>query len=89
MGVLIAFFVGWTIGAKSGPEGQREVVSAAREVLGSDELAALRAAVRKHTGFVFREMADWLERSPGSGDAVDEVIAKARMLLGVSGQRVG
>lgn len=89
MGVLIAFLVGWTIGSKSGPEGQREVVNAAREVLASDELAALSAAVRKHTGFVLREVADWLEHTTGSGAAVDEVISRARVLLGSAGQRAG
>lgn len=89
MGALIAFLVGWTVGAKSGPEGQREVVSAAREVLASDELAALTAAVRKHTGFVLREVADWLEHTAGPGAGVDEVISRARELLGSAGQRVG
>jgi len=48
MGVLLAFFVGWTVGAKAGPKGFEEVVDALRTVRDSEEFAALVVITRAH-----------------------------------------
>jgi hypothetical protein len=49
MGVLLAFLVGWSVGAKAGPSGFEDVVEAAKAVRASQEFSALLAVVRTHT----------------------------------------
>lgn len=48
MGALLAFLVGWSVGAKAGPAGFEEVVAAAKTVQQSDEFAALLSVARSH-----------------------------------------
>ena len=81
MGVLFAFLVGWTIGARGGKQGYDDVLAAAKEVLASDEFATLKAATRSHASFTLRQLAEWLQetREPGSG--VEDVLARVRRLV--------
>jgi hypothetical protein len=48
MGILLAFLVGWAAGAKAGPSGFEELVTAARTVKDSEEFAALLTIGRTH-----------------------------------------
>ena len=50
MGILLAFVVGWAVGAKAGPAEFEEVVAAAKTVRDSEEFTALLAVVRQHVG---------------------------------------
>ncbi|MDX6288188.1 MAG: hypothetical protein QOG53_3673 [Frankiales bacterium] len=79
MGVLLAFFIGWAIGARGGKEGFDEVVVAANDVLRSEEFAMLKAASRTHGVFALRQLVEWLETPKVSG--VEDVLARARRLV--------
>jgi hypothetical protein len=63
MGVLLAFFVGWAMGARGGDQQYDDVVKAARELRDSDEFATLVGALRIHAGYVLRQAADWLQET--------------------------
>jgi hypothetical protein len=78
MGVLLAFFVGWAIGARGGKEGFDEVVVAANDVLKSDEFSMLKSASRTHGVFALRQVVEWLEAPKSSG--VEDLLARARRL---------
>ena len=81
MGVLFGFFVGWAVGARGGRKGFDDVVSAAKEVLRSDEAATLQAAVRLHTEYTLRQLADWLQETRENGGGVDDVMTRVRHLV--------
>ncbi len=81
MGVLLGFFVGWAVGARGGKQGYDEVVAAAKEVLRSEEIATLQAAVRMHAEYTLRQLADWLQETRESGGAVDDVLARVRRMV--------
>ena len=81
MGVLLGFFVGWAVGARGGKQGYDDVVAAAKEVLRSDEVATLQAAVRMHAEYTLRQLADWLQETREGGGAVDDVMARVRRLV--------
>ncbi len=55
MGVLLAFFVGWSVGAKAGVKGFEEVSDALKAVAKSDEFAALLSVSRGHLAAALRE----------------------------------
>jgi hypothetical protein len=79
MGVLLAFLVGWAIGARGGKDGFDEVVVAANDVLKSEEFAMLKSASRTHGIFALRQLVEWLE-TPKSTD-VEDILARARRLV--------
>lgn len=81
MGVLFGFVVGWAVGARGGVQGYQQVVVAAREVLRSEEAATLQAALRMHAEHTLRQLADWLQETRESGDAVEDVMARVRRLV--------
>ncbi len=81
MGVLFGFFVGWAVGARGGKKGYDDVVAAAKEVLRSDEMATLQAAVRMHAEFTLRQLADWLQETRENGGGVEDVMSRVRRLV--------
>lgn len=81
MGVLFGFLVGWAVGARAGKQGYDDVVAAAKEVLRSEEVAVLQAALRMHTEYTLRQLADWLAETHESGGAVDDVMARVRRMV--------
>ena len=81
MGVLFAFFVGWTLGARGGKQGYDDVIAAGKEVLRSEEFATLKVALRTHGSFALRQLADWLQETRESGGGVDDVLARVRRLV--------
>jgi hypothetical protein len=56
MGLLVAFGVGFLIGAQGGREGFDDVVTAAREVRNSEEFADLVMAARGHISESLQEL---------------------------------
>lgn len=82
MGVLMAFAVGYVVGARAGSRDFDDVVAALRSVRDSDEFTDLIAAMRAHLGHTLREIGELLE-SPGAevpdvSDLVDRVKRLAR-----------
>jgi hypothetical protein len=76
MGVLLAWAVGYVVGAKGGAQDFDDVVQAVRELRDSDEARQLLSVLRKHLGKVLRSAANMLEEVAGpqpAGDLVDRV----------------
>ena len=83
MEALIAFYFGWTMGARSGPEGAQELNDAISSLKQSEGFAALMTALRKHAAVIVRDMADRIE---GSGlvderGPVPDVLARVHELI--------
>ncbi len=80
MGVILAFAVGYVVGAGAGRERLEEVFEALRTVRDSQEFRELLGAVRSHAAAAFEELSVRLR----DGDAdlgVDELLDRARKLL--------
>ncbi|HLI54511.1 MAG TPA: hypothetical protein VKU88_09300 [Acidimicrobiales bacterium] len=77
MELLLAFAIGWAVGAKGGEQGFREVVEAARELRRSEEFAALVDAFRRHLAGTLKALAEALGDSsrPLTPEAVLERLA--------------
>ena len=80
---LIAFYFGWTMGSRSGPEGAQELNDAIASLKQSEEFAAVMSAVRKHAAVIVRDVADRIE---GSGlvderGPVPDVLARVHELI--------
>jgi hypothetical protein len=76
MGILLAWAVGYVVGAKGGTRNFDDVVQAVKELRESDEVGELLTVLRSHLAHVLRSTADMLEEVPGSqpaGDLVDRV----------------
>lgn len=71
MGVLLAFLVGWAVGAKAGPSGFDEVVDAARTVKDSEEFGALVAITRTHLAGSLSGLSKLLSGETTLPDAAD------------------
>ena len=83
MEALIAFYFGWTMGARSGPEGAQELNDAISSLKQSEEFADLMSALRKHAAVIVRDVADRIE---GSGlvderGPVPDVLARVHELI--------
>jgi hypothetical protein len=76
MGVLLAWALGYVVGAKGGAQDFDDVVQAVKELRDSDEVRQLWSVLRGHLGKVLRSTADMLEEVAGpqpAGDLVDRV----------------
>lgn len=81
MGLLMAFFVGWTVGAKAGAKGYEEVVAAVRTVRQSEEFAALVSISRTHAASTLRELSKLLSGET-ERPAAEDLIARVQRLTG-------
>ncbi len=81
MGILLAFFTGWALGARGGTKGYDEVLTAGKDVLRSEEFAALRAALRSHTEYALRQLADLLQEPSAESGEGEDVLSKVRRLV--------
>jgi hypothetical protein len=83
MEILVAFAVGYFIGARAGSEGFDDVVNSFDAVRESDEFKGLVAAVRSHVSHTLLEMSSIV-----GGDAktpvksVGDVVSRVRNLVG-------
>ncbi len=66
MGLVLAFIVGYFIGARDGSQGLDEVIEAAKTVAASQEFEDLVLVVRAHAGHVLQEVGRRLD--PASGE---------------------
>jgi hypothetical protein len=66
--LLVAFLIGYAVGAKAGSRRFDDVVRAARAVRDSDEFRGLLGALRTHLGATMREIANLLESEDAEGD---------------------
>jgi hypothetical protein len=76
MGVLLAWALGYVVGAKGGAQDFDDVVQAVKELRDSDEARQLWSVLRSHLGNVLRSAANMLEEVAGpqpAGDLVDRV----------------
>ena len=60
MGTLLAFAVGYIIGANAGAEGFDEVVQRAQAVRDSDEFKKTVDVLRQHAQRLARSIGDWV-----------------------------
>lgn len=68
MTMLVAFAVGYVMGARGGSEEFDEVVESIKAILGSEAFSDFVAALRFHAAHTLREVAAMLERPrAGSG----------------------
>jgi hypothetical protein len=63
MGVLLAFVVGYAIGARAGTESFDDVVDSLKAVRNSEEFQSLLKALRTHAGHALRELATVVDGS--------------------------
>lgn len=80
MGILLAFAVGYVVGARSGERGYRELLDSMQAVRSSEEFQSFLAALRSHLGHTLGDLAARL------GDAeqpltVDDAINRVRQLI--------
>ena len=83
MGVLLAFAVGYTLGARAGHRGFDELVASMKAIRDSEEFHAMLAAARSHTGYILQEVAQLLGDTDGPpilDDLVHRVNAMTRKL---------
>lgn len=79
MELLLAFAIGWAVGAKGGEQGYRDVIDAARDLRRSDEFHALLDALRSHLAGTLRVLADVLAETEAPLTAASVVERVARM----------
>ncbi len=68
MGLILAFIVGYFIGARDGSEGLDEVIEAAKAVASSQEFEDLVLVARAHASHVLQEVGRRLD--PASEDSL-------------------
>jgi hypothetical protein len=61
VGLILAFIVGYFIGARDGSQGLDEVIDAAKVVAASQEFEDLVLVVRAHAGHVLQEVGRRLD----------------------------
>lgn len=81
MGIVLAFAVGYIVGANSGQESYRDVVESLRAVRQSEEFDGLVAAVRGHVGASLRQLADFVEESGHDDVAPARILERVRTLM--------
>lgn len=79
MGVLLAFFVGWSVGAKAGAQGFAEVVAAVKTVHESEEFEALIALTRAHAAAALQEIGKLVSGEAPLPEPVDLLERVRRM----------
>jgi hypothetical protein len=82
MGIMLAFAVGYAVGANAGQEGYQEVVDALRAVGRSEELHALAAALRSHAGATLRQLSVVIEGEPDEPLNPGRLLDRVRDLMG-------
>ena len=81
MGIVLAFAVGYVVGANSGQESYREVVDSLRAVGQSEEFHGLVCAVRAHLGASLRQLADAVDAAPGNDASATKLLDRVRTLV--------
>lgn len=81
MGVLLAFAVGYVVGARAGKQGLDELKAALNELVASEEFDSLVVAARSHASHALREAAARLSSDPDQPLTVGDVVGRLRARL--------
>lgn len=81
MEALLAFYFGWSMGARSGPHGTEELNAALVSLRESEEFAGLMVALRKHAAHIIREVAERVEGADGTPMGMPDVLARVYELI--------
>jgi hypothetical protein len=78
VGLLAAFGIGFVMGGQSGKDGLDEIGDAAKEVVGSEEFAALIITLRTHIGRTLQEFGGRLGGDDSAPLTVESLLERAR-----------
>ena len=81
MGVVLAFVVGYFVGANAGQETYREVVDSARAVRESPEFQGLVSSFRSHASSTLRQLATMAGGEEPRPFAPDDVVNRVRGMM--------
>ena len=81
MGIVLAFAVGYCVGANAGQEGYRDVIDALHAVRDSDEFHALAAAVRSHAAASFKQLSALIDDEDGDRATPARLLDRVRDLM--------
>ena len=76
MRMLFAFYFGWAMGARSGPEGLDEIRAAVASLRHSEEFQGLLTALRQHAAHILRDAAGRVEAAGDAPLGVPDVLAR-------------
>lgn len=79
MEILLAFAVGYVVGAQAGSESFQDVVDSYKAVRESEEFRSLLKALRDHAGSTLEEVGGLLRR--GTEEEAGDVLARVRDLV--------
>jgi hypothetical protein len=89
MGIVLAFAVGYVVGANAGQEGYQDVVDAVRSLRESDEFRALLSALRSHASAALRQVGDLVDQDQGEPFDPSKILDRVRDLMDRGGDRAG
>jgi hypothetical protein len=80
MGVLLAFAVGYTLGAKAGAQGFDDLVASIKAIRESEEFRNALDVLRSHASHVLREAGELVSRE----EPIDtsDLLARVRQMAG-------
>jgi hypothetical protein len=81
MGIVLAFAVGYIVGANSGQDSYREVLDSLRAVRESEEFAGLVSAMRAHFSASLRQLADVVDDTAAPDVAPAKLIERVRTIM--------
>jgi hypothetical protein len=85
VGIVLAFAVGYLVGANAGHEGYEEVVESLRAVRASDEFNGLLTALRSHASASLRQLGDLIDEGSGDDAGPVRLLERVRTLMGRAG----
>ena len=85
MGIVMAFLVGYLVGANAGEEGFQELADSIRNVRQAEELGALLAAFRSHAGASLKQAATVVQEGPPERFNPTDVVDRVRGLIDRAG----
>lgn len=81
MVALLAFYLGWTMGSRSGPEGAKEVRDAFTTLRKSPEFHEFVGSLRKQGAAMMHDVADRMDGESGLALAMPDVLARAYSII--------
>lgn len=85
MGIVLAFAVGYVVGANAGERGYQEVLDSLQAVLDSAEFHGLIGALRSHASATLRELSIRVADEPSETPSPTRLVERVRDLMGRAG----
>ena len=82
MGLLLAFAVGYVVGARAGSDDFDEVVQALQSIRESEEFHDLLRVLRSHAGHTLRGLADVVDGTKPSSINTQDLVERVKRLVG-------